>query len=81
MIIVTDQMMLACQMLKEDRNIKGQFTDCFTKHNGIFLCMCVAYVSVIRDILWNVPTGIAISIELVGLMQGLKFWWTERVIK
>ena len=33
----TDQMVLACQMLKEDRNIRGQNTDCFTNYNGIYI--------------------------------------------
>jgi len=70
----TDQMILVCQMLKEDRNIKGQCTDCFTKHNGIYQCICVAYVSVIRDILWNVPTGTGISIfRLTG--KQITFGW------
>jgi hypothetical protein len=47
----------------------------------IYVWMYVAYVSVMRDILWNVSIGIGISTKLVGLMQGLKFWWIRRVIK
>jgi len=33
----TDQTVLACQMLKGDTNIRGQNTDCFTNHNGIYI--------------------------------------------
>jgi hypothetical protein len=42
--------MLACEMLKEDRNIRGQNTDYFTNHPWN-ICMYVVYVSVLRDIL------------------------------
>jgi hypothetical protein len=43
--------------------------------------MYVGYVSVVRDVLWNIPIGTGISIKLVWLMQGLKFWWIKRVIQ
>ena len=34
-----------------------------------------------RDILSNLLIGIGISIKIVGLMLGLKFWWIRRIMK
>ena len=39
----TDQMVLACQMLKGDTNIRGQNTDCFTNHNGIYIYIYIYF--------------------------------------
>jgi len=69
-------MMLACHMLKEYRNERGQYTDYFTNHpQNICMSECIflAYVSFMTDMLCNIQIGTDISIILAGLMQELKF--------
>ena len=46
-----------------------------------YVFKCGAYVSAMRQIRLNIPIGINISIKIVGLMKGLKFWWVKSVIK